>query len=49
MEAFKPKQEYLKFERSKVILHSEFWISFNIQLGKSGARKVCWERHGLCL
>lgn len=49
METVRPKQEYLKFEWSKFILRSESWICFNIQLGKSGARTVLWERHGLCL
>jgi hypothetical protein len=49
MEVVRPKQEYLKFEWSKFILRSEFWITINIQLGKSGARKVFWEGHGLSL
>lgn len=49
METVRSKQEYLKFECSKFILRSEFWIRFNIHLGKSDARKVLLEKHGLCL
>jgi hypothetical protein len=49
MEAVRPKEEYLKFEWSIFMLLSEFWITFNIQTGKYGARKLLWERRGLCL